>query len=150
MQAYRIWKATQSDADVVRTFYNKHKNTISNQRKINQFLDGTTEIDLLFISKVRDNGDLGVPFAGCSVSYLYLNGIKYGSCNSGVVNICMRRKGVSKVLYRACEVMFRSYGCEKVIKMRNIFQKHINLEKLAKQNWKITVEGSMVIMEKDL
>ena len=151
MLPYRIRKATKEDADKIRTFYfERHKREISNLLMINRFLDGTTDIDIVLIQKVGIYGRIGTPVAACAVFYYYHNGIKYGSCNTGIVNKNLRRKGFSKYLYKACEVLFRANKCQKVMKMRNLSQKHINLDKLTKQNWEITIRGSMVIMEKDL
>jgi hypothetical protein len=151
MPPYRIRKATTDDADKIKKFYfERHKNEISNPIMINRFLDGTTDIDIILIQRVCKSGKLGSPVAACAVFYYYHNGIKYGSCNTGIVNKKMRRKGFSKILYRSCEVLFRANKCQKVMKIRNLSQKHINLDKLTKQNWEITIRGSMVIMEKDL
>jgi GNAT superfamily N-acetyltransferase len=151
MQNYRIRKATRDDKELILEFYGRHEKEISSDlRKVHEFLDATSDVDVLLIQRVCQRGTLGRVIAACTCFYHIDEGIKYGSCSTGLVIKSRRRQGFSKALYRACETLFRQKGCQKVRNIRHTQMKHINLKKLKEKNWKVNVVGKMVILEKDL
>jgi len=153
MPNYRIRKAKIVDEERIMAFYEKHSETVSN-KKIREFFNGKPNIDVLLCERVCMRPDTyGQVYAACAVFYWEDLGIKYGSCNTGIVTPSKRKMGISKELYQECEKLFVENKCDKVIKLRNLDQKNMNLDRLLRlktENWKVSVKGQMVILEKDL